>query len=327
MIEAARALRAARSVVVLTGAGVSAESGVPTFRDAQTGLWARYDPETLASAEGFEANPGLVWRWYMSRFGGLQAVRPNPGHYALAALEAWMTGAPPAGGADADGAGGAGDASGQPRLQGHRRIRRRPRLRRQERRRRHDWAGAAPGSGSPPRARSAGESKVLPGPALLPRREEPGTFALFTQNVDDLHERAGSIRVQHLHGRIHRYRCHDCLAPHELSAGEQAAPEPPRCAPCGGMIRPDVVWFGESLPAQVLAAATRAALSCSVMLVAGTSGQVYPAAQLPFTAKQAGARVIDVNPEPTPISALADLFLQGPGGVLLPRILEALAEA
>jgi NAD-dependent deacetylase len=285
VLEAARALRAARSIVVLTGAGVSAESGVPTFRDAQTGLWARYDPETLASAEGFEANPGLVWRWYMSRFGGLRTVQPNPGHHALAALESWMTGAPRAGGADPDGSGG---------------------------------PGGSPGTGSVP-GRSAPSPFASP-----PARETPGTFALFTQNVDDLHERAGSIRVQHLHGRIHRYRCHDCLAPHELSAGEQAAPEPPRCAPCGGMIRPDVVWFGELLPAQALDRAFLLSEQCDAMLVAGTSGAVQPAASLPFIAARAGALVVDVNPERDEIARVADLFLRGPGGDLLPKLVCAL---
>jgi NAD-dependent deacetylase len=237
LAEARKVLLWARSIMVLTGAGVSAESGVPTFRDAQTGLWSHFDPQRLASPEGFEADPGLVWRWYMSRLRGCEAARPNPGHAALAELE-----------------------------------RRSPEL------------------------------------------------ILYTQNVDDLHERAGSRRVEHLHGSIARFRCHGCGRPHALKEEEREAAEPPRCS-CGSCVRPDVVWFGEMLPAGILERAWADAQRCDLMLVAGTSGIVQPAAQFPAVARASGRVVIDVNPERGPISDLADLHLQGPSGEILPQLL------
>jgi NAD-dependent deacetylase len=160
-------------------------------------------------------------------------------------------------------------------------------------------------------------------PALPVRA--PGSFALYTQNVDDLHERAGSQAVHHLHGSIHRYRCNACEAPHPLREEDRAAETPPRCARCGNLVRPDVVWFGEALPLEVLASAERAARSCEAMLVVGTSGLVYPAAGLPQLALRAGASVVEVNPEETPISRSAEVFLQGPSGAMLPAVLDALA--
>lgn len=239
--RAAQLLSEARRVVCLTGAGASAESGVPTFRDAQTGLYANLDPMELASVRAFRRDPGFVWRWYMQRFGRLQDVIPNQGHLALAELETFVP-----------------------------------------------------------------------------------SFLVVTQNVDDLHERAGSVDVVHLHGNIARYRCHDCRHPYELSEAEIAADEPPNCPDCGDLIRPDVVWFGEELPPDLLARARQAATDCQVMLVVGTSGSVYPAADIPYWAKTSGATVIDVNPEATPISRMADLFLRGPSGEILPEILDAM---
>jgi NAD-dependent deacetylase len=236
---AAEMLRSSTSVACLTGAGVSAESGVPTFRDAQTGLWAKYDPERLASPQGFAADPGLVWRWYMARLGGVEQAAPNAGHLALAEM-------------------------------GRR------------------WPG----------------------------------FALITQNVDDLHERAGSTGVIHLHGNIARFHCHICAAPHQLQADERTADQPPRCALCGGPVRPSVVWFGESLPHRELDAAIEAVSACDLLLVVGTSGLVYPAAQLPSYSKRAGARVMEINPEPGPLSSLADMCLRGLSGEILPRLLD-----
>jgi NAD-dependent deacetylase len=240
--RAASILSDAKSLFVLTGAGVSAESGVPTFRDAQTGHWSNFDAETLASPRGFAADPGLVWRWYMERLDGMGAANPNPGHDALARLEARL-----------------GDR-----------------------------------------------------------------FVLFTQNVDDLHERAGSCRVRHLHGSIARFRCHACGAPHELRAEERRAAEPPRCASCGKAVRPDVVWFGEMLPPGLLEEAAERAAACEVTLVAGTSGVVYPAADLPFLARRAGRPVVDVNPEPTPISRIAAVYLPGRSGEVLPMLVDRL---
>ena len=239
--QAAQALAQAHNIVCLTGAGVSAESGVATFRDAQTGLWSKFDPQRLASQEGFADDPGLVWRWYMERLRTVEAAAPNPGHRALAQLE----------------------------------------------------------------------SRVA-------------TFTLVTQNVDNLHERAGSRQVYHIHGRINHFRCNYCRTEYTLQAHEQTQEQPPICPHCSELVRPDVVWFGESLPVDVVDIAWRAAESCDIMLVVGTSGVVYPVAQLPLVAKRAGALVIDVNPHCTPISEMADIFLQGAGGLILPQLLDAL---
>ncbi len=239
--KAATIIAQAQSILCLTGAGVSAESGIATFRDAQSGLWSQFDPTTLASQAGFAADPGLVWRWYMDRLRSVEAASPNAGHQALATL-----------------------------------------------------AGQVP------------------------------RFTLVTQNVDDLHERAGSQQVLHIHGRITRFRCNRCIHEHSLLKGERHGTAPPACGVCGAHVRPDVVWFGENLPGRVLDAAWRAAERCDVILVVGTSGVVYPVAQLPLIAQQHGATLIDVNPDCTPISAIADLFLQGAGGVILPALLAAM---
>jgi NAD-dependent deacetylase len=241
---AVRLLARAQRVVCLTGAGVSAESGVATFRDAQTGLWSKFDPQQLASQEGFAEDPGLVWSWYMARLVTGQNVAPNPGHAALAELEAHFP-----------------------------------------------------------------------------------VWSLFTQNVDDLHERAGSRAVYHLHGSITRFRCNRCAAPYALTEVERAAGRPPVCPQCGGPVRPDVVWFGEMLPRDVVERAWAAVAQCDLMLVVGTSGVVYPAAMLPQMAQRAGAALIDVNPEVTPISRQADVFLEGRSGDVLPRLVAALKAA
>ena len=235
---ATRLLFAAQRVACLTGAGVSAESGVPTFRDAQTGLWARFDPQQLASPQGFAEDPRLVWRWYMARLAGVEKATPNPGHQALAEME------------------------------------------------RH-WPH----------------------------------FALLTQNVDDLHERAGSTGVIHLHGSIARFYCNRCGTAYSLQADDRTVSQPPYCAACGGNVRPSVVWFGEGLQEEALAAAVDAVTNCDILLVIGTSGLVYPASQLPHIAKQAGSQVIEVNPEPGPLSSLADICLRGPSGEVLPQLL------
>ena len=241
--KAARCLWAASGVVCLTGAGVSAESGVPTFRDAQTGLWSRFNAEELASPQGFERDPGLVWRWYMWRLDQLEGASPNPGHRALAEL------------------------------------------------------------------------------ASLCER-----FLLVTQNVDDLHEQAGSADVLHLHGSLFEFRCAACAAPYQLRAEERRADSPPACGLCGDLVRPDVVWFGESLPWDAVEEAAAASHRYEVMLVVGTSGLVYPASQLPLIARQAGATVIDVNPEPGPISAIADIVLQGKSGEILPALVRVVTD-
>ena len=218
--ETALRLAPARDLLVLTGAGVSRESGIPTFRDAQEGLWARYDPMELATQEGYLRNPVLVWQWYEYRFGMVEKAYPNLGHVAIAALE-----------------------------------------------------------------------------GLFPR------VTVVTQNIDGLHQQAGSTDVVELHGSIRRYRClngkHAGFTRADF-AGQ--AEMPPKCPACGDLLRPEVVWFGEMLPVEALERAFELSERCDAMLVVGTSGEVQPAASLPFYAARAGATVIDVNPEPRPDS-------------------------
>jgi NAD-dependent deacetylase len=240
--DAAGRLARARRLVVLTGAGVSAESGIPTFRDPQVGLWARYDPMDLATQEGYLRNPPLVWQWYEYRFGMVEGASPNPGHRAIAALE-----------------------------------------------------------------------------QLLPH------VAIITQNIDGLHQAAGSTDVIELHGSIRRFKClhgkHTGLSRADFADQTNV---PPHCPQCGDLLRPEVVWFGEMLPPDALDRAFDESRRCDAMLVVGTSGEVQPAASLPFYAAQAGAAVIDVNPNRSEISALADVYLPGPGGEVLPLLADAL---
>ncbi|GAB4527453.1 MAG: NAD-dependent deacylase [Anaerolineales bacterium] len=232
-------LRACTRLVVLTGAGVSAESGVPTFRDAQSGLWARFNPQDLATPQAFRRNPALVWDWYAYRRDLIAAVSPNLAHRALAALETHYP-----------------------------------------------------------------------------------EFTLVTQNIDDLHRAAGSQRVIELHGNIRRVRCFECDA---LAQGwESSTEKPPRCRQCGGLLRPDVVWFGEALPRQALEDALRATQSCQAFFSMGTSGMVEPAASLPFLAKRRGALVVEINLEPTPLSAAADYAFHARAGEVLPALVRAL---
>ncbi|MFO1325483.1 MAG: NAD-dependent deacylase [Burkholderiales bacterium] len=237
--DLARALRDARFVAVLTGAGVSAESGVPTFRDALTGLWAKFDPHELATPSAFARNPKRVWDWYAERRAMVGRVAPNAAHAALARLE-----------------------------------------------------------------------------ASVPE------FLLATQNVDGLHQRAGSRNVVELHGNIMRVRCSREGTPVERWA-EAARDEPPRCAACGAFLRPDVVWFEEWLPPDALATAQSAADRCDVLLVVGTSAEVFPAAELPLRALERRARVVEVNPQQTPLSAQATHVLRAPAGTALPALVEA----
>ncbi len=240
--QAAALVDQADRVVCLTGAGVSAESGIPTFRDAQRGLWSRYRPEELASPEAFDAHPGRVWRWYMWRLGLVERARPNPGHRALAQLA-----------------------------------------------------------------------------RLVPH------LTLITQNVDSLHEAAGSPDVIHLHGRLDRFRCHDCEQPYALRPQDREADRPPSCPRCGGRVRPDVVWFGEPLPPRPWQAALAAVAACDCMWAVGTSGVVYPAAQLPQMARERGARLLVVNPEPTELDPWATITLSGPSGAVLPALVARVA--
>lgn len=234
-------LRSARSVVALTGAGISAESGVPTFRDALTGLWARYDPQKLATPEAFAADPQLVWNWYKWRQELIAETRPNPGHLALAALE-------------------------------------------------------------------------LKVPSMI----------VVTQNIDGLHEMAGSSQVIEVHGNIWRTRCtvERKTLPRERSAARLRS-DLPSCPDCGGLLRPDVVWFGEALPEGAFEQAMDAVRGAGVVLSVGTSGIVYPAAALPGLASDSGALTIEVNLNRTPLSAGMDYVLSGPSGEVLPALLSA----
>lgn len=235
--ELCQRLRAARHLCVLTGAGISAESGVPTFRDHQTGFWSRYRPEDLATVDGFRRDPKLVSDWYAERRRLCAAVEPNPGHRALVELE-----------------------------------------------------------------------------RRLPR------FTLITQNIDGLHQRAGSRAPIELHGSLLRLRR---LSDDRVVTAWDETESPPRCPETGVLLRPDVVWFGEPLPAAPMAAATAAAGDCDLFFCIGTSALVYPAAGLPLTASAAGATVVELNPEPTPITHLAAFTLRGKAGELLPALLTA----
>ena len=236
-IEAVAAvLRRSRGVVVLTGAGVSAESGLRTFRGPD-GWWRGHDPARLATPEAFEADPALVSEWYDSRRLAALAADPNPAHDAIAELERHVVGA-------------------------------------------------------------------------------GGRFALLTQNVDRLHQRAGSQHVVELHGNLIVWRDH--------VSGRRVTPDPqpfgsyPAPGPDGGWLRPDVVWFGEALPEEALAAAASALAWCDLFLLVGTSAVVYPAAGLVGQAAAAGAVTVEVNLEVTP--AEVDHRLTGPAGVVMPRL-------
>lgn len=229
-------LRTAEHVAILTGAGTSAESGVPTFREAQSGLWARYDPQELATPQAFRRNPELVWDWYAWRRDLVSGAKPNEGHFALAALE------------------------------------------------RH-----------------------------VPR------VSLITQNVDGLHQIAGSSDVIELHGNIRRTKCSSCGI--EVVEFDEIGSKPPRCPACDAYLRPDVVWYGENLPEQALARAFRAALDCNIFFSIGTSALVQPAASLPIEALQHGATVVEINPQRTPLSTYVTFRIAGPSGIVLPELL------
>lgn len=238
-------LCASRHLVVFTGAGVSQESGIPTFRDALTGLWARFDAERLATPEAFAADPALVWGWYEWRRRRVLACQPNAAHLAIAEL-----------------------------------ARRLPRL------------------------------------------------TLVTQNVDGLHARAGSPDPIELHGSLHRPYCSRCGRAHAVAddlpeladAGEPLTP--PGCSACGAPVRPGVVWFGESLPAGALEQAHAAVTDCDLLLSIGTSSLVYPAAMLPRRAAEHGARIVQINPDATPLDEVAAFSLRGPAARILPALLD-----
>jgi NAD-dependent deacetylase len=233
------ALRAAQQVCVLTGSGISAESGVPTFREAQKGLWEQFDPHQLATPEAFQRDPALVWRWYRWRRDLVAAVEPNAGHHALVTL-----------------------------------------------------------------------ARLVP------------ELTLVTQNVDGLHQRAGSDGVIEFHGNLFEDRCfvEGCVV---VDADMSA--DVPVCPGCGGMLRPGVVWFGEPIPESAMHAAAAAVSGCDLFFSVGTSALVWPAAGLAEAARQQGAAVVEINLDATPLSSQTDFCLQGKSGSLLPELVDCLA--
>lgn len=230
-------IRAAKRIAVLTGAGVSAESGIPTFRDAQTGLWAKYNPEDLATPEAFARNPSLVWEWYSERRALVTQVVPDPGHLALATLERFVP-----------------------------------------------------------------------------------TVTIITQNVDGLHQQAGSTQVIELHGNNRRVEC--SVEGNIVETWEETEIPPPLCPRCHGLLRPDVVWFGELLPEEALRAATEATAACDVFFSVGTSGQVYPAASIINFARSCGATVVVINPDEEAQASSSFYRLHGSARKVLPELLE-----
>jgi NAD-dependent deacetylase len=232
-------LASSRKAVALTGAGVSAESGVPTFREAQTGLWSRFRPEELATVDAFVADPENVWAWYEWRRDLVERALPNAGHLALAQLESMLA-----------------------------------------------------------------------------------ELVVVTQNVDGLHHRAGSRNLVEFHGNLFDNRCLACGEP--AQGVPRPWPSPPRCAACGSLVRPGVVWFGEAIPARSLELALAAADGCDLFISIGTSALVYPAAGLAARARAAGAMLVEINPEPTELAKHAHFSLPAPSGQALPALCQAL---
>jgi len=230
-------LQRAESVTVFTGAGISAESGVPTFRGTD-GIWKKFRPEELANFDAFIRNPELVWEWYKHRKQIVASIQPNAGHTALAEME----------------------------------------------------------------------------------RRFP-QFAIITQNIDNLHRRAGSKNIYELHGNVERNYCIGC-GKNFTDAEIMSMDKVPRCTSCGDLVRPDVVWFGEQLPVEQWEKSVSAAERAEVFFSIGTSAVVYPAASLPLTAKKAGAYIIEINIERTELSPWADEVLLGRSGDILPNILK-----
>ena len=231
-------LKEAEKIVFVTGAGISQESGIPTFR-GKDGLWRKYDPMKLATIDAFYEDPKLVWEWYEERRKNILAANPNPGHTAIAELEKYKQ------------------------------------------------------------------------------------ISVLTQNIDGLHQRAGSTHVYELHGSIITIKCTVCdFKDNIVSSFSQL---PPLCK-CGNMLRPDVVWFGESLPQDVWKYAMDQASSCDVMVVVGTSLAVSPANLLPVYAKQNGATMVEVNIEQTPMSSSMDISLRSSAASALPVLVSMISE-
>ncbi|GAI00629.1 unnamed protein product [marine sediment metagenome] len=236
-------LNSSKSLFILTGAGISAESGIPTFRGTD-GLWKNYSATDLATPEAFEKNPELVWEWYHWRQGIILKAEPNPAHFAVAELE-----------------------------------------------------------------------------------KKFNNFLLLTQNVDNLHRRAGSKKVLELHGNIFRARCLSCgrIVHHQIEPGKEII-NLPKCD-CEGLLRPDIVWFGEQIPQDIWQASLEFLSAADTSIICGTSGIVWPAAAIPEMAKKNRAKIIEINLEPTPISSIVDVSILGKAGKILPLIIQTLNPA
>jgi NAD-dependent deacetylase len=230
-------LKKAKNIVFVTGAGISQESGIPTFR-GKDGLWRKYDPMTLATIDAFYQNPKLVWEWYEERRQNILKANPNPGHVTIAELEKYKN------------------------------------------------------------------------------------VTVLTQNIDGLHQRAGSISVYELHGSIIRIKCTVCDFKDTITSSFSNLP--PLCK-CGNMLRPDVVWFGEALPQDIWNTAIEKSSTCDTMVVVGTSLAVSPANLLPVYAKENGALMIEVNPDQTPMSVTMDLSLRSSAAKALPELVSILS--
>ena len=233
--RAADIIASSKKLLVFTGAGISAESGIPTFR-GQDGLWENYRVEDVATPEAFSRNPRLVWKFYSERRRKALSVRPNAAHYAVARLEKLFD-----------------------------------------------------------------------------------DFLVVTQNVDDLHRKAGNKKLIEIHGNLFREKCTMCAF---IRNSESSYEEPPLCPDCGAMLRPDVVWFGEPLPEKEISEAFDFAEEADTVIVIGTSAIVFPAAQIPFVVYNHGGKIIEVNLEPTPVTDIANVSIFEKCGIVLPKILD-----
>lgn len=251
----ATALLQAQRIVVFTGAGMSADSGIATFRHNPDSHWARFDPRELASPDGWRANPQRVWAWYEARRANVLAAAPNAGHIAIAQL----------------------------------------------------------------------------GSVLSERTGRAVQVDVVTQNVDDLHERAGSTVVTHLHGSLFAPRCAACHRPGAFASEapdvQATAVTPPSCTHCGGRIRPGVVWFGEAMPQDAFRRTEDLVDACHAMLVIGTAGVVFPAAALPISAHQLGKFVAEINPEPSALAPYMNVQWPTSAAQGLPELLQQLRSA
>lgn len=259
--QAVEMLSQANSVCILTGAGISAESGIPTFRDKQTGLWEQYRAEDLANVQAFQRDPKLVWSWYQWRRNMVHDKQPNLAHHAIARWQQALT---------------------QTKTQ------------------------------------KKTQTKTSNKTGLTQQ------IQLITQNVDDLHEQAGS-QATHLHGHLWKNRCVACDTIYTEEV-DYTNSELLTCPLCGGYIRPDIVWFGENLPIKAWQYAEQSAMSCDVFMSIGTSSVVYPAAGLASLAKQNGASIIEVNPNPTQHSVI-DVVLASKAGMVLPKLVDTILQA